>query len=100
MGLQITCPLCGMSSTPRPYGSYNLTAKEVTSKGGDRGFDHSQVPLPQHHHQSVVEGIDRIHRRYVRDVQTQVERSVDRAVEKPDLGIDDLTEEEKDLLGI
>lgn len=36
-----------MSNVPSRFGAYRLAAKDVTSLGGDRGFQHRPVEMPE-----------------------------------------------------
>lgn len=86
MGLQIECPLCGMSRKPDHFGARELVAKEVTSRGGNRGFDHREVQVPLDLRQQIAREVRRLHERFagqqVQEIVGGVEESIDEALDE------------------
>lgn len=65
MGLQVVCPLCGFSRPPDKFGVHDLAAKEVRSLGGNRGFEHEPVELPDHLDREIQRYIAQLYHQYV-----------------------------------
>lgn len=65
MGLQVVCPLCGLSRPPDRFGAHDLAAKEVKSLGGNRGFEHEPVELPDHLEREIQQYLAELYHDYV-----------------------------------
>lgn len=84
MGLQIRCPLCGMSRPPEHFRARELGAKEVTSRGGNRGFEHTEVSVPPDLQQRLEREIELLYLRYadLHPVEEEIEEAVGETVEE------------------
>lgn len=69
MGIQVRCPLCGLTRPPQKFGQYDLAAKEVNSLGGDRGFDHTEIEMPPDLRREIQLAIARLYHRHVPDAE-------------------------------
>jgi len=67
MGLQLVCPLCGMAAVPDRFGYHGLSAKNVQSLGGNRGFKHEPVSVPSHLRREIELYASRLYNELVED---------------------------------
>lgn len=82
MGIQVRCPLCGLTRPPSQFGQYDLAAKEVRSLGGDRGFEHTEVPMPPDLARQIEDAIERLYHHHVE--VAHLEREAAATVHEPD----------------
>lgn len=74
MGLQVECPMCGMSRDPDHFQAREIAAKQVQSLGGNRGFDHTPVEVPLEVREQIVGVISDLYREYVEAVREEVDQ--------------------------
>ena len=80
MGLQIQCPLCGMNRVPENFRPREITAKQVQSLGGNRGMEHTPVPVPSEVQRDLERAVAELHRQL--DLRVQVSDEIDEAVQE------------------